>query len=392
MKILIASDSFIYQTSGVANVVIALAEGLRQRGNEVKVLALSNDMHSRREGDHYFIRSAKSFVYPDVRIDFVTHHPLLTELKEWRPDIIHLHTEGSVARMAYHLARETGAPLVMTTHTDYAHYIFGRYRSKRPVQKLMTGWGKLVYRRAAKVIAPSEKAKRFIQLKSVRDRTVVIPNGIPVEHYQKPVSAEEKASLFQKAGFKDNGNTLVMVTRLSKEKNIAEILQYMPALLEKNPRAQLILVGDGPDRERLEEITRREGLEGHVRFMGRIPPEEVYRYYAMGDVFVSASTFEVHSLSYLEAMACGLPLVCREDDCLLGVLEDGENGRIYRTEEEYVDAVTEILQHPELRDCMRMNALRRIQEFSEDRFVDNTCALYRETLAEKDCQAAEKRV
>ncbi|MBQ6507698.1 MAG: glycosyltransferase [Clostridia bacterium] len=380
MKILLASDSFIYQTSGVANVVIALAEGLRQRGNEVKVLALSNDMHSRREGDNYFIRSAKSVFYPDVRINLVHHNGLLTELKEWQPDIIHLHTEGSVARMTYHLADETGAPLVMTTHTDYAHFIFGRYRSRRPVQKLMTEWGNLVYKRAARVIAPSEKAKRFIQLKSVRDRIVVIPNGIPLSHYQKPVAAEEKAELFRKAGLEDSGNTLVMVTRLSKEKNIAEILKYMPGLLERNPRAQLILVGDGPDRERLEEMTRQEGLEAHVRFMGRIPPEEVYRFYAMGDVFVSASTFEVHSLSYLEAMACGLPLVCREDDCLLGVLADGENGRIYRTEGEYLDAVTEILQDPELRGRMRQNALKRIQDFSEERFVDNTYALYREVL------------
>ena len=380
MKILLESDSFIYQTSGVANVVIALADGLRQRGNEVKVLALSNDLHSRREGDNYFIRSAKSILYPDVRIDFVNHHPLLTELKEWKPDLIHLHTEGSVARMAYHLADATGAPLVMTTHTDYAHFIFGRYRSGRPVQKLMTGWGKLVYRRAARVIAPSEKAKRFIQLKSVRDRTVVIPNGIPLEHYQKPVSAQEKAEMFRKTGFEDHGNTLVMVTRLSREKNIAEILQYMPALLEENPKAQLILVGDGPDRERLTEITRQEGLEEHVRFTGRIPPEEVYRYYAMGDVFVSASTFEVHSLSYLEAMACGLPLVCREDDSLLGVLEDGGNGRIYRTEEEYVEAVNGILQSDETRERMRKNALEKIREFSEERFVEKTCALYESVL------------
>ena len=106
--------------------------------------------------------------------------------------------------MTYHLADETGAPLVMTTHTDYAHFIFGRYRSRRPVQKLMTEWGNLVYKRAARVIAPSDKAKRFIQLKSVRDRIVVIPNGIPLSHYQKPVAAEEKAELFRKAGLEDS--------------------------------------------------------------------------------------------------------------------------------------------------------------------------------------------
>ena len=383
MKILLASDGYVYQTSGVANVVIALADGLRQAGNDVKVLALSNDRHSRREGENYFIRSSPSIFYPDIRINFVYRHPLLKELAAWKPDVIHLHTEASIARMTYHLQRQTGAPLVMTTHTDYAHFLFGKHRDARPVQKLMSTWGKLAYQPADRIIAPSEKARRFAQLQSVSDRVTVIPNGIPLSRYQKPVSAAEKAALFDRWGFLDQGYTLVMVTRMSREKNIEEILRYMPALLRLEPRTQLMLVGDGPDREHLESLSRDLDLSEHVRFTGRISPEQVYLYYAMGDLFVSASTFEVHSLSYLEAMARGLPLLCREDSSLLGVLVDGENGRIYRTEEEFVTAAADMLESPALRQRMRENALERIQDFTEEKFVANTFRLY-QSLVRKE--------
>ncbi len=380
MKILIASDSFVYQHNGVSNVVMAMANGLRARGNEVRVLALSNKRKSFRDGDHYFIRSTKSGFYPDVRISFAHHDPLLDELRAWKPDIIHLHTEGSIARMAYHLAKKTHSPLVMTTHTDYAHFLFGRFRDTLPVRKIMTGWGWMVYRPATKVIAPSYKAEHFLQLKHVRDRITVIPNGIPLERYQKPVTPGEKEALFRQWEMEDNGCTLVMISRLSREKNIEEMIRFMPALVRRVPKVQMIIVGDGPDREHLKNLSEQMGMTDRIRMTGQVPPDEVYRYYAMGDVFVSASTFEVHSLSYLEAMAQGLPLVCRADESLLGVLSDGENGRIYRTEEEFVEAVSGILLDPEMKSRMRKNALERIGAFSEERFVDNICALYEEVL------------
>ena len=88
-------------------------------------------------------------------------------------------------------------------------------------------------------------------------------------------------------------------------------------------------------------------------------------------------------MSYLEAMARGLPLLCREDSSLLGVLVDGENGRIYRTEEEFVTAAADMLESPALRQRMRENALERIQDFTEEKFVANTFRLY-QSLVRKE--------
>lgn len=376
-----ASDCYIYQTGGIANVVLSLTHGLREQGHDVRVLALSNSKESYKDDYSYFIASFPVFYYPEQRRSLVFKDPLFDELIGWKPDIIHLHTEGSIARMADMIAKATGAPIVMTTHTDYAHFIFGRFKDALPIRFFAKVWGRSTYKRATAVIAPSEKAKHFLTLQSVADRVRVVPNGIEPERYTRAVSPEKKAELFHELGLTDNGHTMVMVSRVSKEKNIREIIRYMPTLLAREPEAQLIIAGDGPDRKMLEERCSMGILSEHVRFLGRIDPDEVYLYYAMGDFFVSASTFEVHSMSYLEAMACGLPLICRDDTSLKGVLKDGENGFIYRSEEEFFIKTEKLFNDPELRKKMSENALLTAAEFTAEKCVERTYALYEEVLA-----------
>ena len=110
-------------------------------------------------------------------------------------------------------------------------------------------------------------------------------------------------------GIADEEKILVTVTRLSKEKNIEELIDYFPALLEKDPDIKLLIVGDGPDRKHLEKLTSKYHLDEKVIFVGRQSAKDVWRYYDLADIFVSASTFEVHSMSYLEALALGLPFL-----------------------------------------------------------------------------------
>ena len=83
---------------------------------------------------------------------------------------------------------------------------------------------------------------------------------------------------------------------------------------------RLLIVGDGPYKKKLEKQAEKLQLRDSVIFSGRIPAEDVWRYYDAGDLFVSASTFEVHSMSYLEALASGLHMLCWADEYLTGVL------------------------------------------------------------------------
>lgn len=127
---------------------------------------------------------------------------------------------------------------------------------------------------------------------------------------------------------------LLYVGRLAKEKNVEELLEYQQKVQESG--TILMIVGGGPYLETLRKKAAELGVTGSVIFTGMVSPAEVASYYPAGDLFVSASTSETQGLTYAEALAAGLPLLCRRDQCLRAVVEEGKNGWQYRTEEEFL--------------------------------------------------------
>ena len=380
MKILISTDCYRFNVGGIAGSVLALSTGLRHLGHEVKTLSLSNCHQSFKDGDDYFIKSLPSFYYPGLRMSFARRDPLLQELEAWKPDLIHIQTEGTPRSMALRIGSHCGVPIVMTCHTDYGHYLFGRYKSKAPVKKLLRLAGGVLYRQADRVTTPSEKAARFQFLYSVQDRLSVIPNGIETGKYQKHLSEGERQAFRASLGIGSHTGALVAISRLSKEKNIQELISFLPALLEKDLDIKLLIVGDGPYKKQLEELSERLQLSGNVIFTGRVPSEEVWRYYDAGDLFVSASTFEVHSMSYLEAIANGLPLLCRADDALLGVLEHNQNGMIYHSEGEFSEDALFILRRDGIREAMKRRSLMMAEHYSSDAFATSMLSVYEDAI------------
>ena len=136
------------------------------------------------------------------------------------------------------------------------------------------------------------------------------------------------------------------VGRLAEEKNLEELLHLRAAMGEAP--VTLLLVGGGPDKLRLEGIAAGLGLTAPaVVFAGMVPPAQVPDLYQLGDLFVSASTSETQGLTYIEALAAGVPALCRADPCLAGVIREGENGWQYRDREEFQQKLTEIRRQPE---------------------------------------------
>ena len=382
MRILIASDCYKLNTNGVTVVILGLSDGLRQRGHEVKVLSLSNTRHSFRDGDDYYIRSLPSLFYPDVRTSLARKDPLIEEIVAWKPDIVHLHTDGSAHHLAVEIAERCGVPLVKTCHTYYDYYVFGRFRDLSPVKAFSGFVGGRLYKPADAVTVPSRKATEFPFLHKLRDQLLVIPNGLELEKYRNRFSFEERRAFRASLGIGDHTGVLVAVTRLSREKNIEDLISFFPLVHQNHPDVKMLLVGDGPDRKKLEKQAEKLNLPGSVIFSGRVPPEEVWQYYAAGDVYVSASTFEVHSMSYLEAMTNGLPLLCHADESLDGVLEHGWNGFIWHSGEEYADYACRLLDDESLREEMSLRSCQRAEKFSDEAFVSNMIGVYESVLCE----------
>ena len=140
---------------------------------------------------------------------------------------------------------------------------------------------------------------------------------------------------------------LLNLGRLGTEKNLTELVELFAVAAAHNDKLVLLVVGDGPARKDLEETAERLGVAKKVIFTGMVPPEDVHIYYQLGDVFVSASTSETQGLTYIEAAANGLPLLCRRDPCLDGVLQEGVNGFEYEMADDFREIIDTILKNPE---------------------------------------------
>ena len=383
MKILIATDCYIFNMNGVTTCVLALCSALRRCGHEVRTLSLSNTNRSFRKGDDFFIRSFPAFYYPGMRISFAQKDPLLKEIESWEPEVIHVHTDGSAYRMTLLIRKHKHIPLVKTCHTNYDYYVFGAFWRFPLFRALSRFAGERLYRTADKVTTPSPKLAHFPFLSSQRDRLVIVPNGIDLEKYRNRFSEKERETFRKTLGISGCTGVLVTASRLSKEKNMREMISLFSAVLKRRQDVKYLIVGDGPDRKQLKKMTEKLKISSRVIFTGKVPSEDIWRYYAAGDIYVADSTFEVHSMSYLEAMASGLPLLCRADDCLDGVLAHGINGLVWNSGEEFVDFVCRLLTEDSTREEMGRCSLRKAERFSADAFASSMLRVYEAAIYEK---------
>ena len=363
--------------SGVATIVISLAEKFRKNGHEVKVLALSNDEHSYRDGDDYYISSFQAKIYPDARRSFVIKDKYLDELSEWNPDIIHIHTEFSARRLACLVANVNRTPCVMTLHTDYAKFIRPVLLHSRVLtQIVIKSLSAVLYSRAKVVTTPSEKAKKVSKQYILFCPVVVVPNGIELSKFQREFTEEERAALLKEIGVPNEGKVLVAVSRISREKHLDKLIDYMPTILERDKDVKLVIVGDGPDLDNLKKLADAMGLHESVFFTGRVASDVVYKYYKIGNVFVCASDFEMQSLAYMEAMACGLPLLCYDDESLRGMLEHEKNGFRFLDREEYVNYAMRLLNDKEMQKNMAQMSLKMAQKYDTQNCAERMLELY----------------
>lgn len=374
MKVLITTDWYRPVINGVVTSVLDLSEGLTAMGHEVRILTLSGSIHSYREGSVTFIGSVSvGMDYPNARLRTARGEALVRELIDWRPDVVHSQCEFSTFAFARRIANACGCPLVHTYHTvyeDFTHYFspnvrFGRF--------LAAAFSRHVLAQTAAVIVPTEKIRTMLRGYGVTQPISTVPTGLKLAPFLAPMPCSDRAALRKKLGLAESDLTLIYIGRLAREKNISELLAFLPAA----PReVKLLLVGDGPYRSELENEVRTRGLADRVIFAGMVEPARVADYYKAGDVFVSASQSETQGLTYIEAMAAGLPLLCRRDDCLNGVLSPNENGFAYTTETEFLSAIG-ALQSAGLRERLGAAAQALAADrFSEEGFARAALAVY----------------
>ena len=394
MKILLTTDWYKPVVNGVVTSVINLKKELESRGHEVRVLTLSRSYESYAENGVYYIKSLNlEKIYPNARAVLPHMEPFVRELIWWNPDVVHSQCEFMTFSYALKISKKCQCPLIHTYHTvyeDYIHYLPGglsNYKTGAKLErKAVACFSKMILSRTSQVIVPTKKVENILKKYGVGEPVSVMPTGVDLSRFKEPITLEEKNAVKKRLGIPLENKVSVSVGRLAKEKNLEELLEYFAKLVREGNGKNLtfLIAGDGPDRERLEKLAEELGIKDQVVFTGMISPDKVAGYYKLGDVFVCASNSETQGITYIEALACGLPALCRRDDCLSQVVTDGYNGFQYENYAYFKIHLDYILEQEE----RRLEMGRRGQEISSLYSTWNFCTaaegIYRKVIERQE--------
>lgn len=342
MKLILATGIYPPEIGGPATYAALMEGELRRRGWIVDVLPFR------------VVRALPSLI-----------RHMAFAWKLWRitkgADVVFAQDTVSVGLPALIVARVRRIPLVIRVPGDFAwEQGVQRFGVKEDIDTFQTkryGWRvellrwiqRQVVRGADRVIAPSEYFTALVQ-GWVRDASKVhkIYNGVAIPKELTPVSYDRP--------------TLITAARLVPWKGIDTLLEALAEV----PEAQLVVVGEGPDRERLESVAKRLGVQDRTRFTGALPRAELLNCIAGADLFVLGSSFESFSFQLVEAMMVGTPVIARDIGNLRELIVPEQNGVLLPSgsASEYAATIRRLLADPEGRRQLGISAQRKAQTFS----------------------------
>ena len=357
MKIAIVSAVYYPMTNGVAVFAHNLAEGLAKKGHEVLVVcpSFTGRKHQVKRGNLTisYLKSVRMPFYPDqihevpkrkkffgyempkmfyrrgIWISPTPYREVKRILKKFQPDVIHSQTCDPIGLAVSHYANEYNVPLVTTGHT-YPDTITSQLKMLKPLKKpldaALTAYLVGYQKRSDYATMPTELAIEDLILKRRTKFKVpveALSNGVDLSSF-KPGRA--KREIYNKYKLPTDRPIVLYVGRVDPEKSISLVVEAFARVREVVPEAMLVVVGDGTDREHLEDLVEYYEMQDSVKFLGRVLMPDLAELYKVGDFFATASEIETQGIVLIEAAATGLPLVAVDAGAVSEVCKTGENG------------------------------------------------------------------
>lgn len=298
------------------------------------------------------------------------------EIRRFRPDIVHTHLSKAGLLGRYASMATSRAARVHTFHGTVFRGYFGE-RSSAAVVRAERFLGS----RSARVIALSDRQRaelvrfRIAPTKRIR----IVPYGIDLGRFRGGSRADARAAL----GVDPAEIVVLAVGRIVTIKRLDRLIRAFRIVQARRQEARLYLVGDGNERQRLEELTRALGIDGAVRFVGWSTQTPLW--YAAADVVALSSDNEGTPLALIEAASAGRPVVAVDVGGVADVVIDGVTGFVVPPLDEaaFADALGRLVADPDLRRRFGDASPKQVMGFDAARLVDDLDKLYREVLADR---------
>lgn len=388
MKIGIFTDTYNPTVSGVVTSVNMIEQELKKRGHEVYVFAPSKSIQPNDNQTLYMLKSMPLLVAKQYKNRVATFYSrdVAKKIKEIGIDIVHTQSEFGLGHFGKVMSRKMGIPFIHTYHTmweDYIHYIIPIHGRNIYSKRFVRTFSRSFVRKAECVITPSKKTEKYLKYKcKVKNKPIyVIPTGIDTTAFlPSNFTDEQRISLKSSLGILPNEKVVLFLGRVAEEKSVDLILKNMPQLFKTNPNTKFLIVGDGPSKNDLEKLAKDLNISDKVIFTGKVAWKEVPKYYSIADIFVNASITETQGLTFLEAMASGVPIVAKYAPNLTEYIHHQKNGILLRNPQDFAKCIKNVLDNKELHNKFSKAGLETAQNYSVEEFGDKLEALYTEVI------------
>ena len=309
MRVLITTEFYLPFQCGVTTAVLNERKCLEALGHEVRILTIADSKKSYFKDGVYYMRSNLPKMYQDSYATLAFNDPLIKDIYSWSPEIVHSQCEFFTMVYAKKVARKLHIPLVHTCHTDFDEYGVHFTKSTRLWAWATSTFIPKLLRKADYIICPTNKIYYLLARYGTRNEMEIIPCGMDLAKLQSKLDSNERVALRKEFGFSPDDVVFVSVCRLSKEKNVSESIDHFVSLNSDRTGLKLLIVGDGAERQNLEQKADASGFSDSIRFAGNVPMDIVWKYFKVGDIFISSSVSEIQGLTYIEALACGIPVI-----------------------------------------------------------------------------------
>lgn len=337
MKIALLSETYFPYINGITTHIKTLKDGFEALGHEVLIVTCSptTKKHYLKDGVLYCPAKALKSIY-GFGVSYPYSKTRLKYLRDFNPDIIHVHNEFSMGLFGIWAAKKLKKTLVYTLHTaydDYVYYVMPKVLARMVKGKVLDKFLGFYAGKSKAIVGPSPKCFEYIKKTSHRKKVRILPNSVEMNLFNPDSVTKEQVDMARKKlNIPEDAFIACFVGRMGTEKSVDVTLEYLAKTLKKDDNIYFLGVGAGPDLENLKEKAKELKLEDRVRFTGRVEHNELPVYYAMSKIYLTSSLTEMNSISMLEAMAMGLPVLQRMDEINKDQITEGKNGYIFFNE------------------------------------------------------------
>ena len=386
MKIALFTETYLPDINGVATHIKILKDGLEKHGHQVLVVKADADTNKYLTNDGVLhcpaVTSKKLYNYSLASPLSIRRLKLL---KKYDPDIIHIHNEFGIGLSGALIARMLRKPLVYTLHTMYDEYLY--YIAPRPfvpiVKKVSHTYARLLARNANALTGPSKKVEKFFRECGVRKKVNVIPNPVELDIFSPDrIDEDKKVQFRQKYGIPSDYTVACFCGRLGREKSVDILLEFWAESVDHSDKLRLLIIGNGPEKENLERMTKELGIDDMVVFTGEVPHDDLPPYYAGCDIYITASLSDTNSISMLEGMATGLPVLQLYDELNKDQVIDGITGYSFTDANDMYEKLKILMNQSEEEKERQRNVVRAsVERANDEKFSSYLIDIYEEVIA-----------